>query len=77
MAISEFMYLDKPVLCWEGGEDQHHVQMLQGYDSLYSEHNAEQRMLEFIERKHPSYKPIVEKFSPEQVMSQFNQVFLS
>lgn len=76
IAICEFMFHHKPVLSWEGGSDQHHVQLLNGYDSLYNEHNAEQRLLEFVERKHVSYKPIVDKFAPEPVMNQFKQVFL-
>jgi glycosyltransferase involved in cell wall biosynthesis len=78
LAICEFLYNNKPVLAYNGGNDQHHIDILSGTNLLY---NSEQELLTKFEMLESGifkkdYKYLVEKFSPEHVMKIFNSVFL-
>jgi hypothetical protein len=79
LSICEFLHHNKPVLSWKGGFDQNHVHMLKDYDLLYG--NDEQEVYDKIvglrERVPADYRSIVESYSPEKVMQQFAQVFLT
>lgn len=78
LAISEFLFHDKPVLAWEGGFDRNHVNMLSNYDCLYrDEKECYNMIVNFRERPKQDFKRIVEPFSPRNVMEKFSQTFLS
>lgn len=78
LAISEFLFHNKPVLAWEGGFDQNHAEMLAPHNLLYSENEEDiyNRIVDLPNRVNGNYKHIVEKYSPENVMKQFKEVFL-
>ena len=78
LAIAEFLYHDKPVIAWPGGGDQNHVKML-GEEGLWY-NNPEELYQHLISAKHENhngkYNARVEKYTPENVMNKFNQVFI-
>jgi glycosyltransferase involved in cell wall biosynthesis len=78
LAIAEFLYHDKPVIAWPGGGDQNHVKML-GEEGLWY-NNPEELYQHLISAKHENhngkYSARVEKYTPENVMNKFNQVFI-
>jgi hypothetical protein len=79
LGIAENLFHNVPVLAWEGGYDQNHLNLV--YDELlYSEKTILDKMSDLIENpekywKH-DYKKIIEPFSPEKVMMKFKEVFL-
>lgn len=79
LAVCEFLFHDKPVLAWEGGEDQHHVQLLKNHNLIYNTSNVEEMILDLsISKKYPNvYRDIVKRFNPQTVMKQFKDVFLT
>lgn len=77
LAISEFLFQNKPVIAWEGGFDRNHVNMLKDYDLLYTKENVFQKICQIPELiGAQDYRKIVEPFSPKNVMNKFEQVFL-
>ena len=78
LAMAEFLYHDKPVIAWIGGEDQNHLKMLGEVGLWYN--NPEELYQHLINTKHEShngrYSSRVEKYTPENVMNKFNQVFI-
>jgi hypothetical protein len=78
LAISEFLFHNKPVLAWEGGFDQNHNEMLKPYDLLYKEdeQDAYERILDLPNRVNRDYNQIVAKYNPNNVMRQFKDVFI-
>jgi len=81
LAISEFLFFNKPVLAWDGGFDRNHVEMLQDYNCLYgAEGNDEEEcynmIVNFRDRPSQDFKRIVEPYSPKRVMETFREVFL-
>ena len=76
LAISEFLYHDKPVLAWEGGYDGNHVNMLSDYKTLYNETNVYDMIMNFRDMPKQDFKKIVEPFTPKNVMQKFADVFL-
>lgn len=81
LAISEFLYHDKPVLAWDGGFDRNHVKMLSGYNCLYGENGDDEQecydmIVNFRDRPKQDFKKIVEPFTPHNVMKKFSEVFL-
>jgi hypothetical protein len=79
LAICEFLFHDKPVLAWEGGQDQHHTQLLKNHNLLYNLNNVEEMMLDLTTtQKYPNvYRDIVKRFNPDTVMKKFNDVFFN
>jgi glycosyltransferase involved in cell wall biosynthesis len=78
LAICEGLFHDKPVFAYNGGRDQHHLQLLEGTGLLYN--NPEDLWIKLlnIKNNYPySYSKLVEQFTPETVMKKFKQVFLS
>ena len=80
-AIAEFLFHDKPVLAWDGGFDRNHVQMLSGYNSLYGENGDDENecynmIVNFRDRPKQDFRKIVEPYTPKNVMSAFQNVFL-
>ena len=78
LAVSEFLFHNKPVLAWEGGFDQNHNEMLKPYDLLYTknEEDVYNRILDLPNRVNRDYNQIVAKYNPNNVMRQFKDVFL-
>jgi len=77
LAISEFLFHNKPVLSWSGGFDRNHVHMLQHTGLLYDdEKQLREKLLSIRDYKNGDYAAIVESFTPANVMRKFQQVFL-
>ena len=77
VAIVEALSLNKPVLAWENGHDQHHTQVLDKSNLLYSEQNFWEKMINIKElSKKEDWSQRVEQFKPKVVMNKFNEVFL-
>ena len=80
LAIGEFLYHDKPVISWSGGNDRNHVEMMSDKGIWYSNEIDLTSLLSTISTNNNPigyYKSIVQKFTPEAVMNQFNKIFLS
>lgn len=80
LAISEFLYHDKPVISWKNGNDKNHIEMLDNKGIWYNnEQDLTSLLLSLVKDSKPTgfYKSIVDKFSPKNVMDQFNKIFLS
>ena len=68
--------MGKPVLTWEGGGDQNHTFMLKGSDTIYSQDNIRDKLLnvrDYITAE--DWRQRVAQFSPGQVMAKFKEVF--
>ena len=79
LAISEFLFHDKPVISWKNGLDQSHVKMLGDNGIWYHDFESCFNVLKNISKNAKptgTYKSIVSKYSPEIVMNQFNELFL-
>jgi len=80
LAISEFLYHDKPVISWNNGSDKNHIEMIGNKGIWY---NNESDLISLLTnltantKPQGYYKTIVDKFSPTNVMNQFNKIFLS
>lgn len=75
LALCESLFHNKPTLAWNGGRDQHHIQLLKGTDLLYNETNVKEKILG-IREFNQNYKSIVSKFNPTDVMKKFKEVFI-
>ena len=80
LSIAEFLYQGKPVFAWHDGIDKNHHLMLENTGGLYK--NAQelhQQILSFRTQDHPpeKYQQATQPYSPEVVMKQFDEVFLS
>lgn len=79
LAISEFLFHDKPVISWKSGLDRNHIEMLGDKGMWYSnENDLNHLLLNLSKNTKPKgyYKSIVDQFCPEVVMERFNQIFL-
>lgn len=77
LAICEFLYGNRPVLAWSGGNDRHHVDMLADVGMLYDDKpDLLRKMHALMLAEKSSYRHLVNKFSPKIVMEKFNKVFL-
>jgi len=80
LAISEFLYHDKPVVSWNNGNDKNHIEMLGDKGIWYSDEKSLTSILHtLVANTQPKgyYKSIVSKYSPINVMQQFDKIFLS
>lgn len=80
LAISEFLYHDKPVISWNNGNDKNHIEMLGNKGIWYNNEKDLIYVLTNLTTNNKPvryYKSIVDEFSPVNVMEQFNKVFLS
>jgi hypothetical protein len=80
LAISEFLYHDKPVISWKDGNDKNHIEMMSDKGIWYNNESDLTSLLSNITvntKPVDYYKTIVEKFAPSNVMKQFNKIFLS
>ena len=76
LALCESLFHNKPTLSWNGGRDQHHIQLLKGTDLLYDESTIVDKILNIKDFK-GDYKSIVKKFNPTTVINQFKEVFIN
>lgn len=79
LSIAEFLFQNKPVLAWNGGFDQNHIETLAPYDLLYgaSVDDIYNKIVSLKDNpKNLYYKGAVDKYSPYNVMQQFKRVFL-
>lgn len=77
LSIAEFLFFNKPVLAFNGGIDQNHINMLDSIGGLYD--NSEQLRQAIVEFDHSVYNfnnNPVRDFNPSTVMEIFKKVFL-
>lgn len=80
LAVSEFLFHNKPVFSFNGGIDKNHIEFLKNTGNLYD--NKEDLIDKLYRLKgkeiyNYDYKSIVEEFSPKNVIQKFDKVFLS
>lgn len=76
LAICEGLFCDKPVLAFNGGVDQHHIDLLNGTELLYNNEDEMVTKMLNIRDFAGSYRHIVDKFNPKSVMTKFKEVFI-
>lgn len=75
--ILEFMYCGKPIITHNGGL--WHRQHLENLGDLAIKYNNEKELLNIItnfKKRNIDYSKILKKFSPENIMNDFNNIFL-
>lgn len=80
LAISEFLFHDKPVISWRDGVDQNHISMMSNKGFWYQDFSSLVELLKNLKLNDQSvgtYKALVQEFAPEIVMDRFNKIFLS
>lgn len=80
LAISEFTFHNKPVICWTGGTDQNHRFLLKDKGLWYTNGQDIQDILHNLKKVTPKpneYSQLVEQFQPKTVMKRFNDIFLT
>lgn len=75
LAICEFLYHNKPVFAWNGGIDGNHRDLLSREFLYDSKEDLIEKLDTNIDLK-DNFSNIVEDFSPEIVMSKFDEVFI-
>ena len=76
LAICEGLFHNKPVFCFNGGRDKHHITLLKNSGLLYNNSIELYNMLLNAKKFTVDYSKIVEKFNPQLVMEKFKKVFL-
>jgi hypothetical protein len=77
LSVAESLFLNKPVLAWELGNDQNHTLMLANSGLLYSEQTLWEKMNNIRElAKKEDWSQRVAQFKPDVVMNKFKEVFL-
>jgi len=79
LALSEFLFNDKPVICWQEGHDRNHLTILKDRGIMYNDYTGIYNILLNIQKPDNApnyYKELVSDFSPEKVMNKFKQIFL-
>lgn len=77
LSIAEFLFLNKPVIAWNGGHDKNHLEMLKGSGLLYNNSDEmEEMILNIKTQAKEEWSKRVEEFNPETVMKKFEEVFL-
>ena len=80
-AVAEFLFFDKPVISWKGGDGQAHVDMMGDHALWYNdEKELHDRLLNFSKSEYENtgvFKSLVEPYSPEKVMQKFKEVFIN
>lgn len=79
LAISEFLFHDKPVISWRGGIDQNHIEIIKNEELLYTDYPTLFNILKNIQKNNKPtnyYKKNVNEFTPENVMKRFNELFI-
>jgi len=78
LAMCEFLFMNKPVLAWDGGFDRNHVELLKQHNLIYlNENDLYEKLINirsFIRKK--KYNKIVAPYGPYEVIKRFESVFL-
>lgn len=77
LSIAEFLSQNKPVLAWRGGGDQNHTIMLQDSGLLYNDPEDLEILLNNFYLFYQNWRQRVQSYAPSEVMTKFQQVFLS
>lgn len=77
LSIAEFLFFNKPVLAWNGGQDKNHLEMLKNSGTLYTNENDLDYMLNNLKDFDQDWNSRVIEFKPVLVMKKFNEVFLN
>jgi len=79
MALCEALSVGKPVLSWNGGHDQNHVQILRDTNWLYQNQSDLERAVIELRDNNADYVPeaqsLVEQYTPTRVVQRFRDVF--
>lgn len=76
LSIAEFLFLNKPVLAWNGGHDKNHLEMLKNSGTLYNNENDLDYMLNNLGDFKQDWSQRVVDYDPKPVMKKFKEVFL-
>jgi hypothetical protein len=78
LAMAEFLALDKPVICWAGGADRHHLAMQPDPELVFASSSSLLRILRAFgpEPADGKRRASVADFAPAPVMERFRRVFL-
>jgi glycosyltransferase involved in cell wall biosynthesis len=78
LAISEFLFCNKPVITYFGGVDLNHIEMLNKYGIYYKNKSDIDYIINNFNdiKKYKDYSFLVSDFSPEKVMKKFDELFL-
>lgn len=77
LAICEGLFHDKPVFCFNGGRDKHHIDLLKDTNLLYNNPlELYEKLLSVHNYTTQPYSNLVDNFSPYTVMQKFQDVFL-
>lgn len=80
LAISEFLFHDKPVISWKDGVDQNHISMMNNKGFWYQDFYSLVDLLKTLKPNNQpagTYKSLVQEYTPEIVMERFNKIFLT
>ncbi len=78
LAVAEFSIRNKPILTWLGSPEKNHIDVLRERGIYYFNANDLYRiLLDFKPDPSRNWDAYSERFSPEVVMRQFKEVFLS
>jgi glycosyltransferase involved in cell wall biosynthesis len=76
LSIAEFLSLGKPVMAWNGGGDQNHIDMLADSELLYNNPIDLNHMLSNFKDNQQDWASRVSGYRPQPAMEQFKKVFL-
>lgn len=76
LSIAEFLFLNKPVLAWNGGHDKNHLEMLKDSGTLYNNEDDLNYMLHNLGDFKQDWSTRIAEFAPKPVMEKFKEVFL-
>ena len=78
LAISEFLFHDKPVISWKNGWDQNHIELLGNKGIWYTGFDDLLNILIKLQKSNHKpgyYKELVSEFTPHKVMKRFKELF--
>lgn len=76
LSIAEFLFLNKPVVSWNGGYDKNHLDMLKDSGTLYNNEDDLDYILHNLKDFNENWSERVCEYTPELVMKKFKDVFL-
>lgn len=77
LSVAEFLFHNKPVLAWRGGQDKNHLEMLNNSNLIYSETDLVDKILNIKElASKEEWSNRVSQYEPGRVMAKFDEVFL-
>lgn len=75
LSIAEFLSLNKPVLAWNNGHDQNHLDMLKDSGTLYNSIDDLNYMIHNIKDFNEDWTKRTVDYKPDIVMKKFKEVF--